>query len=109
MPVYMLAFIIAAGVALLLTPGVICLAGKTGAMDAPDARKVHKKPIPRIGGIGIYLAFMVAILSVLAFTEVSPEVLYEIIGLLVSGSIIFIVGLIDDYVNLPAKVKLPNP
>ena len=106
MPVYMLAFIIAAGVALLLTPGVICLAGKTGAMDAPDARKVHKKPIPRIGGIGIYLAFMVAILSVLAFTEVSPEVLYEIIGLLVSGSIIFIVGLIDDYVNLPAKVKL---
>ena len=38
MPVYMLAFIIAAGVALLLTPGVICLAGKTGAMDAQDAR-----------------------------------------------------------------------
>ena len=106
MPVYMLAFIIAAGVALLVTPGVICLAGKTGAMDAPDARKVHKKPIPRIGGIGIYVAFMVAILSVLAFTEVSPEVLYEIIGLLVGGSIIFIVGLIDDYVNLPAKVKL---
>ena len=55
MPVYMLAFIIAAGVALLVTPGVICLAGKTGAMDAPDARKVHKKPIPRIGGIGIYV------------------------------------------------------
>lgn len=106
MPVYMLAFIIAAGVALLVTPGVICLAGKTGAMDAPDARKVHKKPIPRIGGIGIYVAFMVAILSVLAFTEVSPEVLYEIIGLLVGGSIIFIVGLLDDYVNLPAKVKL---
>ena len=41
MPDYMLAFVIAAGVALLITPGVIFLAAKTGAMDAPDARKVH--------------------------------------------------------------------
>ena len=55
MPDYMLAFVIAAGVALLITPGVIFLAAKTGAMDAPDARKVHKRPIPRIGGLGIYL------------------------------------------------------
>ena len=55
MPEYVLAFVIAAGVALALTPGVIFLAAKTGAMDAPDARKVHKKPIPRIGGLGIFL------------------------------------------------------
>ncbi|MCI6751853.1 MAG: undecaprenyl/decaprenyl-phosphate alpha-N-acetylglucosaminyl 1-phosphate transferase, partial [Selenomonas bovis] len=40
MPDYVLAFVIAAGVALLVTPGVIFLAKKTGAMDAPDARKV---------------------------------------------------------------------
>ncbi len=106
MPVYMLAFVIAAGVALLITPGVICLAGKTGAMDTPDARKVHKKPIPRIGGMGIYFAFMVAILSVISFTDVPPDVFYETVGLLVSGSIIFFGGLVDDYVNLPAKVKL---
>ena len=65
MPEYMLAFVIAAGVALLITPGVIFLAAKTGALDAPDARKVHKKPIPRIGGLGIYAAFMVAILGIL--------------------------------------------
>ena len=106
MPDYMLAFVIAAGVALLITPGVIFLAAKTGAMDAPDARKVHKKPIPRIGGLGIYAAFMVAMLSVISFVEVSPEVMQELIGLMVGGSLIVLVGVIDDYKNLPAKVKL---
>ena len=106
MPDYMLAFVIAAGVALLITPGVILLAAKTGAMDAPDARKVHKKPIPRIGGIGIYAAFMVAMLSVLSFVDVTAEVKTEIIGLMVGGSLIVLVGVIDDYKNLPAKVKL---
>lgn len=106
MPDYMLAFVIAAGVALLITPGVILLAAKTGAMDAPDARKVHKKPIPRIGGIGIYAAFMAAMLSVLSFVDVTAEVKTEIIGLMVGGSLIVLVGVIDDYKNLPAKVKL---
>ncbi len=106
MPNYILAFTIAVAVALVITPGVILLAAKTGAMDAPDARKVHKKPIPRIGGIGIYAAFMVAILAVMGFTELTDDVFHELVGLLVSGTLIVIVGIIDDYKNLPAKVKL---
>ena len=106
MPDYMLAFVIAAGVALLITPGVIFLAAKTGAMDAPDARKVHKKPIPRIGGLGIYAAFMVAMLTLLSFVHVTDEVMMELVGLMVGGSLIVLVGIIDDYKNLPAKVKL---
>lgn len=106
MPSYMLAFIIAAGVALLITPFVIILAAKTGAMDAPDPRKVHKRPIPRIGGIGIYAAFMVSILSMMATVDLESEVVFELAGLLVSGTLIVLVGIIDDYRNLPAKVKL---
>ena len=106
MPNYILAFCIAVAVALVITPGVILLAAKTGAMDAPDARKVHKKPIPRIGGIGIYAAFMIAILAVMGFTALTDEVFHELIGLLVSGTLIVIVGIVDDYKNLPAKVKL---
>jgi UDP-GlcNAc:undecaprenyl-phosphate GlcNAc-1-phosphate transferase len=102
----MLAFIIAVGMALLVTPGVIHLAKKTGALDKPDARKVHKDPIPRIGGLGIYLAFMTAMAAVLFLVPVDEEVRQEIIGLVASGSLIVVVGLIDDYTNLPAKVKL---
>ncbi len=106
MPNYILAFLIAVVVALAITPGVIFLAAKTGAMDAPDARKVHKKPIPRIGGLGIYAAFMVSMLTVMAFTDLSADVFHELVGLMVSGTMIVILGLIDDYTNLPAKVKL---
>ena len=106
MPDFALAFIIAAGVCLLVTPGVILFADKTGAMDAPDARKVHKKPIPRIGGIGIYFAFMVAMLVVLGYVPMEPDMYHDLIGLMVGGTLIVAVGVIDDYCNLPAKVKL---
>ncbi len=106
MPDYLLAFVIAAGVALLVTPGVIWFARKTGALDKPNQRKVHKKPIPRIGGLGIWLSFMIAILIVNSYTDVPDEQEFELIGLLVSSTLIVILGLIDDYTDLPAKAKL---
>lgn len=99
MPNYILAFLIALIVAYIITPGVISLAIKMGAMDAPDPRKVHKKPIPRLGGVGIYLAFMVSVLFTVDITQ-------EMLGLLIGGTVIAVVGIVDDFKNLPAKVKL---
>lgn len=75
-------------------------------MDAPNARKVHKKPIPRIGGLGIYAGFMAAIIFVAIKFGLDGEQIRETVGLLVSGSLIVALGLVDDYKNLPAKVKL---
>ena len=106
MPEYMSAFFIAVGAALVLTPAVITLAAKTGAMDAPDARKVHKRPIPRIGGIGIYAAFMTAILTVFNSGIFTGDMGFDTAGLLLGGTLIVLLGVIDDYKNLPAKVKL---
>lgn len=106
MPNYIWAFLIALIVALAATPAVIVLADKTGAMDAPDARKVHKGPMPRIGGLAIYCGFMVSVLLMLNFGELAPEIANGVIGLLLGGTLIVIIGLIDDYKNLPAKVKL---
>lgn len=100
------AFIVAVAIALVVTPGVIRLAAATGAMDKPDNRKVHTKPIPRIGGLGIYIAFLVSVIANIFFSTPSTEVQKEIIGLTVSGSLIVLLGLVDDYKNLPAKVKL---
>lgn len=99
MPEYILAFIIALALAYVLTPRVMSLAIKTGAMDAPDARKVHHTPIPRMGGLAIYIAFMVAVLLCVDLTR-------EVIGLLAGGTVILLIGLIDDFKSLPAKVKL---
>ena len=106
MPEYVLAFSLALIVALVITPGVIWLAGKTGALDAPDARKVHKQPIPRIGGLGIYLAFVLAIGGVMSSAALDTEISKGLTGLLLGGTMIVALGLIDDYKNLPAKVKL---
>ncbi|EJP32524.1 putative undecaprenyl-phosphate N-acetylglucosaminyl 1-phosphate transferase [Selenomonas sp. FOBRC9] len=106
MPDHVLAFMIALGVALFLTPVVISFARRTGALDAPDARKVHVRPIPRIGGIGIYAAFMVSVLVQMSISDFSPEIMTSLWGLLAGGTIIVAIGIIDDYRDLPAKVKL---
>ena len=99
MQTYSVAFSVALAVAYFVTPRVKDLAIKVGALDAPDARKVHTKPIPRMGGLAIYAAFVLAVLA-------SMYVSREIMGLLVGGTVILIVGIIDDLKPLPARVKL---
>ena len=106
MPIYFWAFAAALIVALLATPAVILLAKKTGAMDAPNSRKVHKKPVPRIGGLAIYAGFMAAIIFVAIKFGFDGEQVKETVGLVLSGSLIVALGLLDDYKNLPARVKL---
>ena len=106
MPDNVLAFMIALGMALILTPAVIALARRTGALDAPDARKVHARPIPRIGGVGIYAAFMASILIQLTFIDLPPEFMTSLIGLIAGSTIIVFIGLVDDYCDLPARLKL---
>lgn len=99
MQVYLVAFIVAMIASFLLTPWVKRLAVHWGAMDAPNARKVHTKPIPRMGGLAIYAAFVLAVVCSMHLTR-------DIVGLLLGGSLIVIVGIIDDIYELPAKVKL---
>lgn len=99
MQTYFVAFIVALAVAYLITPTVKDIAVKAGAMDAPDARKVHTKPIPRMGGLAIYLGFVLAVLA-------SMHLNREVIGLLLGGTVILIVGIIDDLKQLSPKVKL---
>src|SRR5574344_88646 len=97
--VYILAFLIALLASFLLTPYVKKLAFKIGALDRPNKRKVHHKVMPRLGGLAIYCGFL---LSVLCTMHISRDVL----GLLLGGTVIMIVGVIDDKYQLPAKVKL---
>ena len=92
-------FLLAALVSYILTPYIKKLAFIIGAIDKPDNRKVHKKIMPRLGGLAIYIAFMIAAVASLELTK-------DIVGILVGGSVIVIVGVLDDKYQLPAKVKL---
>ena len=97
--VYGFPFLLAMLVSFILTPYIKKLAFAIGALDKPDNRKVHKKIMPRLGGLAIYIAFMVAVLA-------SVEITKEILGVLLGGTFIVIVGILDDKYGLPAKVKL---
>lgn len=97
--IYIVAFSVALAASYLLTPHVKRLAIRLGALDKPDARKVHTQPIPRMGGLAIYAGFLLAVLA-------SVHVSRELFGLLLGGTVILAVGIIDDMKQLPAKVKL---
>lgn len=95
-----IAIALAALVAFTSTPAVSVLAYKIGAIDVPkDNRRMHKKPIPRIGGLAIFAGFVVASLI---FCELSPELMTIYIG----GLIVVAVGVIDDVFRINAWIKL---
>lgn len=96
----LLAMAFAAAVSFMMTPPVKRFAEKVGAIDIPkDERRVHDHPIPRMGGLAIFIGF---VLSLLIFVDVSTPVL----GILLGALIIVVMGAIDDIVNLNAWIKL---
>lgn len=94
------AVICAALLAFTMTPIVRVLAFKIGAIDVPnDGRRMHTKPVPRIGGLAIFFAF---VLTTLAFCEIDPTMLTIWVG----GLVLVCMGVIDDVFRLKAWVKL---
>jgi len=95
-----LCFTLAFAISLAATPFIITLAHKIGAVDVPDdKRRVHKKPIPRLGGLAIFYGFLV---SLLFFARLDQQMR----GILIGALIIVGVGIIDDVKQLRALVKL---
>lgn len=96
----LLIFLFAFGLSLILTPIAIKIAPKIGAVDIPkDNRRMHTKPMPRFGGMAVFIG---TIAAMLAFMPLDTRV----IGIIVSGSLIYLIGIIDDLKGMPAKVKL---
>ena len=94
--IFLTAFILA----LIFTPVAIWIAPKIGAVDVPkDSRRMHTKPMPRFGGMAIFIGAMVAIT---VFMGNDPRV----VGILIGGICIYALGVIDDLKGMPAKVKL---
>ncbi|RYL93692.1 MraY family glycosyltransferase [Sporolactobacillus sp. Y61] len=92
---FFICFLIALG----LTPLVKKLALRVGATDVPNARKVHKKIMPRMGGLAIYLAFITGMLVIW------PDSSYTV-PLLIGSVIIILTGVLDDLFSLSPKIKI---
>jgi UDP-GlcNAc:undecaprenyl-phosphate GlcNAc-1-phosphate transferase len=106
----LLAYLGSAGLAVLLTPAVIRLARRAGAVDRPGVRAVHQRPIPRIGGVAIFLSTMCVIAFALFLSHAGNEefrgMQRQLMTLLGVAAFIFLVGLADDLKGLPARWKL---
>ena len=73
----------------LIMPIIMKIATHVNALDIPNERKVHKTPIPRLGGLGIFLGFL---LGYMLFCSQTPQM----ISILIGSFILIIVGMIDD-------------
>lgn len=84
---------------LILVPIVKKIAIHINAMDEPNERKIHKVPMPRLGGLAIFLAFL---LGYMLYGEISTQMLSILIG----SFLLILVGIVDDINPVKARYKL---
>ncbi|MCI8608967.1 MAG: undecaprenyl/decaprenyl-phosphate alpha-N-acetylglucosaminyl 1-phosphate transferase [Firmicutes bacterium] len=95
-----LIFLVAFLISMAVTPLAIKLAPLIGAMDVPkDARRMHTKAIPRFGGLAIFAGTIASMIIFMNFND-------RVIGVVIGGTLIYLLGVIDDLKNLPPKLKL---
>ena len=92
-------FLISSSIATLLTPLMIWIANRTGIVDNPGGRKIHSRATPLLGGVAVAVAFI---------TALSANMILDTkeIVLIACGTVVAVIGLIDDWRNIPARYKL---
>jgi|LGOV01.1.fsa_nt_gb UDP-GlcNAc:undecaprenyl-phosphate GlcNAc-1-phosphate transferase len=94
-------FLVAFVMCFILTPISMKIARRINAIDLPKGeRKIHTKPIPRLGGIAIFLATLA---TMFYYSNYSFNI---ILGISLGAIVIVITGILDDIYDLPAKIKL---
>ena len=93
-------FLVALVIVLVLTPAIGGVARVFGVVDQPDEkRKIHRRPVPRLGGLAIFLAVFIPAIAFLPLDGV-----YR--GILIGATVATLVGLLDDLYSLPWWAKL---
>lgn len=92
-------FLVSFGLSLALVPLIRYLANRSGQVADPRADRWHDKPTPAMGGIGIFIAYIAALLSTGSWDQMPW-------ALIISSGLAFLVGLIDDIKNISPQAKL---
>jgi UDP-GlcNAc:undecaprenyl-phosphate GlcNAc-1-phosphate transferase len=85
-------------------PLVIRLSQRVGALDRPHSYKTHQEPVALLGGVGIYLAFTIALFSVLRFPN--PGQFTDIFAIIAGGGLVLVLGIVDGFRPIWAVAKL---
>jgi UDP-GlcNAc:undecaprenyl-phosphate/decaprenyl-phosphate GlcNAc-1-phosphate transferase len=91
--------VIALGIVILLTPAVGGMARLLGVVDEPDRRRLNRRPVPRLGGLAIFLGILV---PALAFLNLSGEMR----GVVIGAAVACVIGAVDDFRGLEPIPKL---
>jgi UDP-GlcNAc:undecaprenyl-phosphate GlcNAc-1-phosphate transferase len=103
----LVAAIVAAFVTMLVTPSVRRWSEKMGAVDQPEARRINTAPMPRAGGIAIFLGFLIAVVLTVTGRHFARSGQHtwtmQVLGVLLAATWLAIAGLVDDFKNLAAR------
>ena len=98
-------YIAMAGVISIISmPLIILFCKKFSLYDYQNARKIHSGNIPRLGGVGIFLAFIISSFVYIIITK--EDNLSKMLPIIIAGAIVFTFALLDDLLTLPALAKL---
>lgn len=104
---HLLVLLVAATLSYLITMILRRVCDKFGLLDFPDPRKIHRRPVPYLGGVAIYAATMIGIALALHLDpDFRFEFLSSFVGLFVAAAIVFLLGIFDDLGGSTAGVKL---
>src|SRR3989338_1032504 len=101
MIIYLISFLMALMLSFLLVPVVGKLGRRWGVMDQPGPRKVHVIPVPRLGGLAIYVSAMLTFGLFLG-----EAVRSQVIGILAGATLVALVGFLDDAGKADYRLKL---
>lgn len=96
---YSIVFLLALGVSYIITPLVAMLARAFKILDLPAKNKLHKKPIPRLGGIAVFIAYFFSLFITKNLDSASGVIIF-------GGIAVLFLGILDDIFRVPAVVKL---
>ncbi len=106
---HLAAFLIAFLTVLWATPRVKKFGLKHGFVDKPGGRKIHKRPMVRLGGVAIFIGAIASLLLIWwagGFGIQTQQKEYELWGVVIGGLVFFLIGLADDIFTLPAITRL---
>ena len=102
---YLAVFLLSFGVAFVITPSIRRLALRLNIISLPGGRRQHPEPVPKLGGVALFLAFMAGVgLTYWLFPPTGDDAL-RLRGVVLGSLVIFLGGLLDDRFDLPPAVQ----